>query len=139
MNTHRKFHTDGAQPSPGQIFVFGSNLSGIHAGGAARAAHLNYGAEWGVGEGRTGECYALPTVQAGLIGPLALDAVQLTVGMFLHHAATHPEDTFLVTRVGCGIAGHADEEIAPLFRDAPLNCSLPDTWREFVDPQPQTV
>lgn len=136
---NRQFHTDGASPKPGQIFVFGSNLSGIHAGGAARAAHTHYGARWGVAQGRTGECYALPTVQHSLVGPLPLEVVEQAVNTFLHHAATHPEDDFLVTRVGCGIAGYRDEDIAPLFRDAPLNCSLPETWHEFVDPQPQTV
>ena len=129
----RVFHADGSQPAAGQVFVFGSNMSGYHGGGAARAAHQLYGAEWGVAEGRTGRSYAIPTVKAQIAGPLGLDAIRLAVSSFLHHAATHPEDSFLVTRVGCGLAGHMDEDIAPMFRDAPLNCSLPQPWRVYVE------
>ncbi len=127
----RTFHQDGSQPARGQVFVFGSNLSGYHGGGAARAAHQLYGAEWGVAEGRTGQSYALPTVKAQIAGPLSLDEIKAAVERFLHHAATHPEDSFFVTRVGCVLAGRKDADIAPMFRDAPLNCSLPDTWRPF--------
>lgn len=132
MNAARKFHVDGTQPAAGEIFVFGSNLSGFHGGGAARAAHDRYGAQWGVCVGRTGQCYAIPTVRKHIAGALSLEAIRLAVDAFLHHAATHPEDTFFVTRVGCGLAGHEDRDIAPMFRDAPLNCSLPQSWREFV-------
>jgi hypothetical protein len=129
----RAFHKDGSAPQSGQVFVFGSNLSGYHGGGAAKAAHQHYGAEWGVAEGRTGNSYAIPTVKANIAGPLGLDAIRLGVSTFLHYAATHPEDSFLVTRVGCVLAGHKDTDIAPMFRDAPLNCSLPENWREFVE------
>lgn len=128
----RQFHADGSGPHASQIFVFGSNLSGIHGGGAARAAHQHYGAEWGVAEGRTGQCYAIPTVKAHIAGPLDLETIRAGIERFLHHAATHPEDSFLVTRVGCVLAGHSDADIAPMFRDAPLNCSLPLVWREYV-------
>lgn len=130
--TARRFHTDGSLPKHGQVFVFGSNLSGLHAGGAAAAAHKLHGAVWGVGEGRTGNAYAIPTVSANFGGPLLLADIRRAVDIFLHHAATHPEDVFFVTRVGCGIAGHKDADIAPMFRDAPLNCSLPDTWRDLL-------
>ena len=68
MNT-RIYHPDGSAPAPDQVFVFGSNLSGIHGGGAAQAAHELYGARWGVAEGRTGRCYAIPTVRARIAGP----------------------------------------------------------------------
>ena len=128
----RTYHPDGSPPAPGQIFVFGSNMSGIHGGGAARAAHRQYGAAWGVAEGRTGQCYAIPTVRAHIAGPLSLDAIQLVVSRFLHHAATHPEDSFFVTRIGCGLAGHEDKDVAPMFDDAPLNCSLPDAWAQWA-------
>lgn len=133
----RLFHADGSAPAQVEIFVFGSNLSGYHGGGAARAAHDRYGAEWGVAEGLTGQSYAIPTVRHNIAGPLSLDAIRLAVDKFLHHAATHPEDRFFVTRIGCGLAGHRDQDIAPMFRDAPLNCSLPDTWREFVESSQQ--
>jgi hypothetical protein len=128
----RTYHQDGAQPV-NQVFVFGSNLSGWHGGGAARAAHKLYGAEWGVHSGRTGQCYAIPTVGERIGGPLPLETIALGVDMFLHHAATRPEDQFLVTRVGCGLAGHADADVAPLFRDAPSNCSLPMPWRQYIE------
>lgn len=134
----RTYHHDGSAPEPGQVFVFGSNLSGIHGGGAARAAHQLYGAEWGVAQGCTGRCYAIPTVKAQIAGPLSLDAISMYVEKFLFHANTHPEDRFFVTRIGCGLAGHKDEDIAPMFRDAPLNCSLPEPWRKFTEPQGQS-
>jgi hypothetical protein len=129
----RAFHPDGSSPTLGQVFVFGSNLSGIHGAGAARAANHRYGAEWGVSEGRTGWTYAIPTVQENIAGPLGLPAISTAVERFLRYAATHPEDSFLVTRIGCVLAGHTDKDFAPMFRDAPLNCSLPDTWRNLLE------
>lgn len=129
----RTYHRDGTRPTQGAIFVFGSNLSGIHGAGAAKAALDFFGAVWGVAEGMTGQCYAIPTVRRGIAGPLELDAIRLSVSKFLHYAATHPEDRFFVTRIGCGLAGHKDADVAPMFRDAPLNCSLPDTWQQYVE------
>lgn len=107
-----------------EIFVFGSNLAGQHAGGAARTAHDRFGAEWGVGVGRTGQSYAIPTMHGGV------DAIKPYVDDFIEYAAAHPDNRFLVTRVGCGIAGFSDEEIAPLFRNAlPLpNVCFPEEW-----------
>jgi hypothetical protein len=133
----RTYHKDGSAPSASQVFVFGSNKSGIHGAGAARAAHREYGAKWGVAEGRTGQCYALPTVRENIAGPLTLDEIGIHVERFLHHAATHPEDRFLVTRIGCGLAGHKDEDVAPMFRDAPMNCSLPEDWRQHIELESQ--
>lgn len=130
--TKRRYHADGSAPPDGAIFVFGSNLSGLHYGGAAAAAHETYGAQWGIAVGRTGRCYAIPTVERHVRGALPMVVIRGAVEVFLHHAATHPEDQFFVTRVGCGLAGYKDADIAPLFRDAPLNCSLPDPWREFT-------
>ncbi len=129
----RTYHADGSKPSAGQVFVFGSNLSGIHGGGAARAAHEHYGAEWGVAEGPTGRSYAIPTVKEHIAGPLSLDAIRLGVRRFLARASANPETQFLVTRVGCVLAGHKDADIAPMFSSAPDNCSLPDTWREILE------
>jgi hypothetical protein len=134
---NREFHRDGSPAPAGYVFVFGSNLSGVHGGGAARAAHELYGAEWGVAEGRTGNSYAIPTVRKHIAGRLELDAIRLGVSAFLHYAATHPEEKFFVTRIGCVLAGHKDSDIAPMFRDAPLNCSLPDTWRGFIENNPE--
>lgn len=112
--------------SSGEIFVFGSNLAGMHGGGAARVAHMKFGAEWGVGVGLTGQSYAIPTMQGGV------ETIAPYVDDFIVFAAEHPDLTFLVTPIGCGIAGFTPEEIAPLFAkalDAP-NVLLP---RVFVD------
>ncbi len=95
-----------------EIFVFGSNIRGMHGGGAARYAHAHFGAEWGVGEGLTGQCYALPTMEGGV------DYIGEKVQNFLACAAQHPEMTFLVTPVACGIAGFTPQQIAPLFVEA---------------------
>lgn len=95
-----------------EVFVFGSNLAGQHYGGAARTAHDKFGAEWGVGVGPTGQCYAIPTMQGGI------DTIRPYVDEFTEYARNHPNNRFLVTRIGCGIAGFKDDEIAPLFYEA---------------------
>lgn len=94
-----------------EIFVFGSNIQGAHGGGAAWYAHKKFGAEWGVGEGITGRTYALPTMEGEA-------SLKHAVEHFIACAKQHPELTFLVTAVGCGIAGYAPKEVAPLFREA---------------------
>ena len=95
-----------------EIFVFGSNLEGKHLGGAAKAAHNRFGAQWGVGVGLTGKSYAIPTMQGGI------ETIKPYVDQFIEYAKEHQEKKFLVTRIGCGIAGFKDEEIAPLFKKA---------------------
>lgn len=129
----RIFHKDGAPAGTGQCFVFGSNLSGIHGAGAARAAHRNYGAAWGVAEGPTGDAYAIPTVRENIAGPLTLDEIRVAVDRFISYATAHPELSFFVTRIGCGLAGHRDQDVAPMFTQAPANCSLPDTWATYLE------
>ncbi len=108
-----------------EIFVFGSNLAGHHGGGAARLAYNRFGAVWGQGVGLQGQAYAIPTMQGGV------ETIKPYVDQFVEFATCHPELTFLVTRIGCGIAGFRDEEIAPLFAAAldVENVILP---REFV-------
>ena len=95
-----------------EIFVFGSNLDGLHGGGAARAALDHFGAVWGQGVGLQGQSYAIPTMQGGV------ETIKPYVDDFILFAAEHPELTFYVTRIGCGIAGFRDEEIAHLFKEA---------------------
>lgn len=128
-----KYHRDGSQPAPNQIFVFGSNLSGIHGAGAAKAAWLDYGAVRGVGEGLTGHSYALPTVRLGIAGPLPLFFIKEAVDRFINYALNTPDHEYFVTRIGCGLAGYHDSEIAPLFKNVPPNCSLPVTWQPYLE------
>jgi hypothetical protein len=110
-----------------RVFVFGSNLAGRHGKGAALTARREYGAVYGVGEGRTGDAYAIPTKDRRLV-PRALDDIRVSVDAFIEYARLHPDVAFLVTRVGCGLAGYSDSDIAPMFRAAPSNCTLPDEW-----------
>ena len=109
---------------PGDIFVFGSNLQGMHGGGAARVAYRNFGAIMGQGVGLQGQSYAIPTMQGGV------ETIRPYVDEFIAFAKEHPELTFLVTRIGCGIAGFTDEDIAPLFAEAQGvdNIVLPEGW-----------
>lgn len=107
-----------------EIFVFGSNLKGSHGGGAARAALERFGAIMGVGVGLQGQSYAIPTMQGGV------DTIRPYVDQFIDFARHRPDLTFLVTRIGCGIAGFTDKDIAPLFRAAlPVtNILLPQSF-----------
>lgn len=111
-----------------EIFVFGSNLAGHHKGGAARAANMKFGAEWGVGVGLTGHAYAIPTMQGGV------GTIKPYVDEFIEFAKAHSELKFLVTRIGCGIAGFKDEQIAPLFQKAlsVFNIYLPKEFYEII-------
>ena len=111
-----------------EVFVFGSNLAGHHMGGAARAAHQKFGAEWGVGVGLTGQSYAIPTMQGGV------ETIRPYVDEFVEFANQHQNMKFLVTRIGCGIAGFNDEEIAPLFRKAVSvsNIYLPQKFYDIL-------
>ena len=110
-----------------QVFVFGSNRLGIHRRGAAKDAMNMYGAVYGVGEGMQGQSYAIPT-KATPWKSLPLDDIQLHVERFLEYAKTHPDQLFYITRIGCGLAGYADKDIAPFFKDTPDNCELPVEW-----------
>ena len=95
-----------------EVFVFGSNLAGMHAGGAARLAFRKFGAVWGQGVGLQGRSYAIPTMQEGV------ETIRPHVEAFIGFAREHPQLTFLVTQIGCGIAGFSPRQIAPLFEPA---------------------
>ena len=113
---------------PNQIFVFGSNLQGSHGGGAAAIAADKFGAVWGEGVGLHGQTYAIPTMQGGV------ETIVPYVNDFIAFAKAHPELHFLVTRIGCGIAGFKDAEMAPLFKEAATlsNVWLPKSfWEEM--------
>lgn len=107
-----------------EIFVFGSNLEGAHGRGAARTAHDKFGAIWGQGTGLQGRSYGIPTMHGGA------EEIRPYVEEFIDFAASHPNLIFLVTRVGCGIAGFHDAEIAPLFARASevSNIFLPESF-----------
>lgn len=109
-----------------EVFVFGSNKDGQHLGGAAKQAFDSFGAKWGVGEGLTGKCYAIPTMGT-------LDEMKQAIYRFLKVAEEYTEYTFLVTKVGCGIAGFPIESVAPFFKDASKlkNVYLPEEFFKY--------
>lgn len=112
-----------------EIFVFGSNLKGMHGGGAARVALEKFGAVWGQGTGLQGNSYAIPTMHGGT------DAIAPYVDEFIAFAREHKEMRFYVTRIGCGIAGFTVQEMAPLFKAAldEDNVYLPEDFIEELD------
>lgn len=110
------------------VFVFGSNLAGRHGKGAALYARQHHGAVYGQGSGLQGNSYGIPTKGRSL-QTLPLEVIEMYVKDFLKFATDHPELTFEVTRIGCGLAGYNDWQIAPMFKGAPSNCNLPDGWR----------
>ncbi len=111
-----------------EVFVFGSNLAGMHGGGAARTARLRFGAVMGQGVGMQGQSYGIPTMQGGV------DTIRPYVDDFITYAMLHPDQQFLVTPIGCGIAGFDAEDIAPLFEEARgvKNISLPECFWEVI-------
>lgn len=126
METKRVTPENIRELNPGEIFVFGSNINGYHAGGAAAAAVRRFGAIGGRGVGIQGQSYAIPTMEGGV------DYIAGYVNEFVEYARKHPELFFWVTKIGCGIAGFKSDEIAPLFKEAALlpNIALPsEFWR----------
>lgn len=115
------------------IFVFGSNLGGHHGLGAARYAYQKKGAEYGVGVGPRGESYAIPTKSVDIKRTLPLNNIRYYVDMFVEYARKHPELKFQVTRIGCGLAGLRDAEVAPLFRNAGENCLFDEAWKPWLE------
>lgn len=108
----------------GQIFVFGSNLSGRHGKGAAKTA-LGWGAKWGQASGLQGRTYGIPTKDASVSRTLSVDEIRPFVNEFIYFAKLRPDLTFLVTEVGCGLAGLHPKEVAPLFAAA---VELDNVW-----------
>jgi hypothetical protein len=122
------------------VFCFGSNEAGLHGKGAALHALRHYGAIYGQGVGRQGNSYAIPTKgkkgngdTARIGAPLPLQKIQEYVDQFTAYAAEHLDEEFMVTQIGCGHAGFAPEEIAPMFRHAPGNCSFDLAWEPILD------
>lgn len=115
----------------GMVFVFGSNLSGIHGAGAALYAYRHRRARLGVGRGMTGQAYALPT-KGVKISFMPISEVAKHIKEFMEFAMEHPQLEFQVTQVGCGLAGFKPMHIAPLFRASPSNCYFDLEWQPIL-------
>lgn len=110
---------------PDEVFVFGSNAGGLHGGGAARIAHERFGAVWGEGHGHHGQTYAIDTMSG-------LDVLESEARAFIAYARAHRELRFLLTPVGCGIAGYTPEQVAPLFVGVPSNVTVPASFTPLL-------
>jgi hypothetical protein len=118
------------------IFVFGSNEKGIHGGGAARVARDKYGAVMGQGFGPMGQSFGIPTCSKPTGEPgfeISAEKLAYYVACFIAYAKHYPNETFQVTKVGCGLAGWTNEQVAPLFANAPDNCQFDTEWQPFLD------
>lgn len=129
MTDSQIFHPDNIIPTGDWVWVFGSNLGGRHGKGAGKVAHVNFHAEYGVGYGLTGNAYAIPTKDKHLV-VLPLETIAQNIDEFCHFAKSCPEKRFFINRVGCGLDGFFDHQIAPLFERgfALQNCSFPEEW-----------
>lgn len=130
-----KFHDDGSLPQNGEVFVFGSNLAGIHGAGAAKIAAERFGAQYGDGKGwmKDFRSYAIPT-KGVMLSVLPLHMIQSDIENFvrLTNDAFVLNSGYFVTRVGCGLAGYKDEQIAPMFKGA-KNCSFAKEWEQYLE------
>ncbi len=116
----------------GHYIVFGSNEAGRHGKGAALTAKNCFGAVYGQGHGQQGNSYAIATKDASLRS-LTLDTIAENVRVFLQHAINHPHKQFAVSRIGCGLAGYKDHQIAPMFKGHPSNVYfLEESWKQYV-------
>ncbi|MFW1799158.1 hypothetical protein ACG9YX_03845 [Acinetobacter nematophilus] len=114
------------------VFVFGSNLAGTHQGGAAKTAHLYFGATKGVGRGWAGQSFAIPTMNEHL-QQMPLSQIQHYIDDFKIYAKNHPKIKYFITSIGCGVAGYKVEEIAPMFKGIARNVIFPASFRPFVE------
>lgn len=115
-----------------KVFVFGSNESGIHGAGAALVAYKKHGARYGSSYGHYGNSFAIPTKDKNIEYALSLEKIAAYVQGFLVYAEGRKKLTFQVTRVGCGLAGLKDADIAPMFKDAPDNCEFDEAWKPWL-------
>jgi len=134
MATKFIYHPDGVTPEKDDkwIFVFGSNRAGIHGAGAAKEAFEHWGAEWGCGVGRKGQSYAIPTKDKDIKSESLEDIEYFIKEVFLTHAAKQ-QKLFFMTRVGCGLAGYTDAQIAPFFKGATRNVIMPEPWQQYLE------
>lgn len=130
--------TQISELKPNEVFVFGSNLDGNHAGGAAKFAVLKFGAKMGQYNGLQGQSYAIPTLShPGGVDEhkLPLETIQKYVNEFIQFAQKNPNLFFYVTPIGCGIAGFTEQEIAPMFKHClqMSNVALPQSFVDILD------
>jgi hypothetical protein len=129
-----KTHIDGTIPeyAPEIVWVFGSNLAGHHGAGAALVALKKFGARIGVGRGLANNSYAIPTKDVNL-KVLSLSEIDRYVRDFIRAVYLNPNKRFFITRIGCGLAGYEDRQIAPMFMKASKrNCDFPESWRKYL-------
>lgn len=126
------YYEEGEKPARGELFVFGSNLAGRHGKGAAKDALRLYGAVYGQGIGLQGRSYAIPTKDHHL-GVLPLMDIRRRIKVFVDFTRNNPQLSFYITRVGCGLAGYKDEEVAPLFKGIQLNCRIHRHWYSIFE------
>lgn len=128
-----RWHKDGTLPAVAlkAHLVFGSNQQGIHGKGAALVAVIHFDAEHGKWDGPVGMSYAIPTKLTPR-KTMSVKDIQPYVDKFLDYARKHRGTHFWVTRIGCGLAGLSDDQVAPMFRDAPENCSFAQEWRQYL-------
>ena len=117
--------------NPGEVFVFGSNLAGIHGAGAAQTAYKLHGAKYGHGVGRVGMSYAIPT-KGIRVEPIHLERIIPHIEVFLDYAYAHKDTKFFVTALGTGLAGFSHADIGVLFRGHTPNCRMPPEWMEYL-------
>lgn len=125
------YKKDGYRPD-NEVFVFGSNMSGIHGAGAAKEAFRNYGAAWGIGYGMEGHSFAIPTKDRD-IQTLPIEDIKVLVNRFKKFAEKNQHIKFYVSRIGCGLAGYKDADMAPLFIGSPSNCSFAEEWEKYLE------
>ena len=124
-----------------EILVIGSNTSGRHGLGAAKYAVEHYGLQYGIGVGRSGMAYAIPTKKDGPgftrtgkreLVVMSIEEIKPYVDEFLRYAKEHPELTFKVTAVGTGLSGYSHETMGKLFDGVPVNCIMPKQWFDYI-------
>jgi len=119
-----------------EVFVFGSNESGIHGAGAAALAYKKFGAQFGKGWGLSAQCFAIPT-KDWEIKTLPLEVIEFYVERFIAFSQGyyHSKWKFYVTKIGCGLAGYTVEDIAPFFKECLnyRNIYLPQEFHDFLD------
>lgn len=128
------YHIDGTAPQSHQIFVFGSNLSGVHGAGAAKYALNHCGAVWGRPHGLMGNSYAIPTKNESITATLSLSTIADFVTEFTRFVTDNPGLQFFMTRIGCGLAGLSDEQVAPMFYPPLPNVDYPTNWQPYLNP-----